>query len=373
MTPSPHGRRWSLRALAVLALLFAAVTVAACGSSDDGGSTSTTPEVAAAEPAAATTEADAAIPPFEGAEADLPSTFPEPKVKDGFRFTIGYSNPSAAVPALGAQQEAVEEEVERLGGDVVVLDAGMNIQKQATDVEQLINQGVDAIILSAMDPNSLTPLLERAAEEKIPVFINDLPFKAGLPPVKNVTASILSGNDRSAYERAKVVAEQVPGATYGLIGIGIPAPMLDYYVSQVQFWGDKMGLEFVDRVDAETDSPEAGAKAAAALLAKNPDLDVLFAAGDALAVGAVTAARQAGNTDVKIVGVGGYKQALEAVKSGDLLATWFTDSKELHRQLVWAAYDTLTGQGGKLPAQVALGNGEIITQENAESIADPIG
>lgn len=205
------------------------------------------------------------------------------------------------------------------------------------------------------------------------MFINDLPYKAGLPPVKNVTASILSGNDRSAYERAKIVAQTVPGASYGLIGIGIPAPMLDYYVSQVKVWGTKMGLKYTDRVDAETDSAEAGAKAAAALLAKNPNIDVIFAAGDALAVGAVTAAKQAGNTKVKIVGVGGYKQALQAVKDGDLLATWFTDSGELHKQLVWAAYDTLTKQGGTLPQQVTLGNGKVITKDNADSITNPIG
>jgi len=374
MTRSPHGRRWSLRALLLLAVLVASATLAACGSSDDDGATTGT-QASTAAAAASTTEAAATadIPPFEGAEADLPTSFPEPEIKDGFAFTIGYSNPSKAVPALGAQQAAVEAEVERLGGKTVVLDAGMSIQKQATDVEQLINQGVDAIILSAMDPNSLTPLLERASKEGIPVFINDLPYKAGLPPVENVAASILSGNDRSAYERAKLVAEQFPGATYGLIGIGIPAPMLDYYVSQVKYWGEKMGLKYVDRVDAETDSPEAGAKAAAALLAKDPDIDVIFAAGDGLAVGAVTAAKQAGNTDVKIVGVGGYKQALQAVKDGDLLATWFTDSGELHRQLVWAAYDTLTEQGGELPAQVTLGNGKIITKDNADTITDPIG
>ena len=367
MTRNPHRRRWSLRLLALLSALLATAALAACGSSSDDSNAT------AAGSTNAASDTKAQIPPFAGAEASLPTTFPEPKIKAGYSFTIGYSDPAKSVPALAAQQAAVQAEVKRLGGKTIVLDAGANIQKQASDVEQLLNQKVDAIILSALDPNSLTPLLARAKKQGVPVFINDLPYKAGLPPVKNVTASILSGNDRSAYERAKYVAEQVPGASYGLIGIGIPAPMLDYYVSQVKAWGSKMGLKYVDRVDAETDSPEAGAKAAAALLAKNPDLKVIFTAGDGIAVGAVTAAKQAGNTSVKIVGVGGYKQAIQAVKDGDLLATWFTDSAELHRQLVWAAYDTLTKQGGTLPQQVTLGDGKIITKANADSIKNPIG
>jgi hypothetical protein len=40
---------------------------------------------------------------------------------------------------------------------------------------------------------------------------------------------------------------------------------------------------------------------------------------------------------------------------------------------VWAAYDTLTKQGGTLPQQVTLGNGKIITKDNADSITNPIG
>lgn len=354
-------------ALAVAAL--AVPLAAACGSDDEGSSAGATGSTSVA----ADTTASSTIREYDGPEASLPTTFTEPTPREGFTFTIGVPVPSKAVPALSAQLEAVEAEAERLGGKVISTDANFSVQKQVSDFQQLLGQDVDAIILSALDPNSLTPLLAQAEKQGVPVFINDVPFKAGLPPVEGFGASILSGTDQSGYARARYIAETTPGARVGLIGVAIPAPMLDYMATQVQEWGEQFGLEFVDRVDAKSDTPEAGAEAATALLAKNKDLDYVVAISDTLALGAVTAAKTSGRDDVVIVGNSGYTAGIEAVKNGSLAATYWTDSRELHRQLVWAAYNQLTDQNLPQPEQVVLGSGLLVTQENADQVTDPIG
>ncbi len=367
MTTAFRSRR--RRRGATLAVAFVAVAAAA-GCSSEGSASEGSGSGGDAKTA---TTVEAVTVAFESEEADLPTTFPEPTVQPGFEFKIGYSNPFSAVPSLAEQERAAKEATEELGGTFVSTDANGQVQKQVSDFEQLLSQDVDAIILSALDPNSLAPLLEKAESQGVLVFVNDVPFKAGLPPVDGFAATILSGNDRSAYERAKVLAEAQPGARYGLIGVSIPAPMLDYYVDQVKFWGDQFGLEFVERVDAETDSPEAGAKAATALLSKHDDLDAVFALGDSIALGVSTSAKGANYQDLKIIGAGGYAPALAAIDRGDLFATWFTDSGELHRQLVWAAYNKLTDPDAELPAQVTLGNGFIVTAANTDEVPDPIG
>jgi ribose transport system substrate-binding protein len=289
---------------AALAVAALTIPVAACGSDDDGASAS--PGTATAAVTAPATTDTSAIPAYDGPEASLPTTFTEPTKKEGFTFTIGVPVPSKAVPALSAQLEAVEEEAKRLGGKVISTDANFSIQKQVSDFQQLLSQDVDAIILSALDPNSLTPLLKQAEKQGVPVFVNDVPYKAGLPPVEGISASSLSGSDQSGYARARYIAEQKPGAKFGLIGVAIPAPMLDYMVSQPKEWGEKFGLEYVDRIDAKGDGPEAGAEAANALLAKNPDIEVIFVATDSLALGAASAARSSGRDDVLVVGNGGW-------------------------------------------------------------------
>lgn len=352
----------------LLAILFLALVAAGCGSSDSSSDSATAAE---SEPAAETT--DVASVEYTGPEADLPTTFPEPKPKDGFTFTVGYPSPARAVPSLKAQEEAVTEEVEKLGGKVIATDAQFSVQKQVSDFEQLLSQDVDAIILSALDPNSLAPLLDKAKAQGVPVFVNDVPYKAGDPPVKGFQASILSGSDEAAFARAKELAEVKPGAKYGLIGVQIPAPMLHYQVDQIKYWGDQLGIEFVERVDAKNDTPEDGAAAATALLAKHPDLDAVFPLGDSIALGTVTAARQAGLNDLLILSNNGTAPAIEAIKNGDIYSTYFTDSRQLHRQLVWAAYNYLTGQNKNQPKQVVLGNGEVITEDNVDTVKDPIG
>lgn len=361
--------RWTKSALALLIAAVAAVALAACGSSDDDAAT------AAGRPAAASTTAAKQVADvvYDGPEADLPTTFPEPEIRAGFRFTVGFPNPSTAVPSLVAQEQGVRAEVARLGGKVIATDAQFSVQKQVSDVEQLLAQRVDAIILSALDPNALTPLLDKARAQGTLVFVNDVPYRADLPFQDGFTAEIFSGTDKSAYDRAKLLAEKQPGAKYALVGLGIPAPMLDYKVRQVRYWGDKFGLKYVDRVDARTDTPEAGAEAGTALFAKQRDLDAVFTATDSLSVGVSTAARTSGQDKVKIIGNGGYRPALEGVKNGDLFATYWSSPQELHRQLVWAAYNALTRQHADQPRQVVLSDGKVITRANADSIENPVG
>lgn len=349
---------------AALAVVPLTLALSACGSDATDSADAAT--------SAATTGATAAIAAYDGPEASLPTTFPEPTKKEGFTFTIGSPVPSAAVPALKAQADAAKAETERLGGRWIQTDANFSVQKQVTDFQQLLSQKVDAIILSALDPNSLTPLLAKAKAQGVLVFINDVPFKAGLAPVDGFTASSLSGTDQGAYGRAKYVAQTTPGAKFGLIGVGIPAPMLDYMVSQVKVWGQKFGLQYVDRVDATGDGPEPGAQAANALLAKHKDLDVIFAVTDSTALGAATAVKSSGRSEVKVIGNGGYAQGVEGVKAGDLTATWWTNSGELHKQLVWAAYNALTKQNLPQPTQIVLGDGTLVTTDNADAVT-PVG
>jgi len=361
MTIDPRRARRFLAPLLVLAL---AAGVAGCGGDDDEATTTAAASGASAEQVASRA--------YDGPEAELPTTFPEPTRKAGFSFTIGYPNPARSVPSLAEQEGAVRKEVARLGGKVIATDAGFDVQKQVSQFEQLLSQKVDAIILSALDPGSLGPLLKKAAAQEVPVFVNDVPHIAGAKPVEGFTASILSGNDRADFERAKALAEAQPGARFGIIGLAIPAPMLQYISERAKHWAQELGLRYVDRVDAKVDTVDAGAEAATALLAKHRDLDAIFAVGDTVAVGSSTAARGAGRTDVKIVGLGGNAIAVQGVKDGTLFASYLQDSRELHKQLVWAAYDTLTKQHLPLPKQVVLGTGKVITKENADSIT-PIG
>lgn len=356
---------WKARRKHGAAALAVALTLGltACGGDDD------------TEPAAATTQASTtaakADAPYSGPETKLPQGWPKPTKKAGYEFTIGFPNPGAAAPALAAEAAGVKEATEELGGTFVTTDAGFSVQKQVSDFQQLLDKKVDAIVLSALDPNSLTPLLAKAKAQGVPVFINDLPWKAGDPAYENVSGTVTSGTDQNSYLLAQAAAKADPGGKFGVIGLAIPSPFLDYIATTEKSWGQEFGLQFVDRIDSKGDAPEAGATAAGELLAKNPDITTIFAISDSLALGASTAARQAGR-DVKILGTGGYAPAVEAVKDGRLLATYGVNNTNIGRQWVYAAYNTLTKQHLPLAKQVVVPGNKLLTKDDTAGFT-PVG
>ena len=76
----------------------------------------------------------------------------------------------------------------------------------------------------------------------------------------------------------------------------------------------------VQTVAADWDREKA-LNAAGDVLRANPDLGGIYAANDTMALGAVQAAQNAGNTTVEVIGTDGDQSALDSIKSGGLTAT----------------------------------------------------
>src|SRR4051794_19155605 len=95
-------RMHATRAVAGVASALALVAFAGCGSSSDGSSSST---------GTSSTKAVADVP-FDSPEAGLPATFPEPKVKPGFHYTVGYLSPNTSIGFLAAVAKGVKDQTE---------------------------------------------------------------------------------------------------------------------------------------------------------------------------------------------------------------------------------------------------------------------
>jgi ribose transport system substrate-binding protein len=64
------------------------------------------------------------------------------------------------------------------------------------------------------------------------------------------------------------------------------------------------------------------------ILQAHADLDVIYAHDDNMAIGAVSAVRDAGRLDrVKVLGIGGSIEGLEAIRKGELYGTVFDSPK----------------------------------------------
>jgi len=138
-------RLWVL--LAVLA-----VVLAACGGDDD--STDTT---GGAEGTGADTTGGA-----EGTDAS----------GEGLLVGVSWNNYNEERWAK-ADEPAIQGALEAAGAEYTSTDAGSSADQQLADVENLISQGVDALIILAQDGTAILPAVQSAIEQGIPVIAYD--------------------------------------------------------------------------------------------------------------------------------------------------------------------------------------------------------
>jgi putative multiple sugar transport system substrate-binding protein len=88
-------------------------------------------------------------------------------------LSIGVSMPTQTSERWIADGEAVQEQLEAEGYEVELQFANDDIPTQSQQVDQMITQGVDALIIAAIDGTALSSQLQAAADADIPVISYD--------------------------------------------------------------------------------------------------------------------------------------------------------------------------------------------------------
>jgi len=87
--------------------------------------------------------------------------------------SIGVSMPTQTSERWIADGNSVKEQLEDEGYEVELQYAGDDIPTQSQQVDQMITQGVDALIIAAIDGTALSSQLQAAADADIPVISYD--------------------------------------------------------------------------------------------------------------------------------------------------------------------------------------------------------
>ena len=203
------------------------------------------------------------------------------------------------------------------GGLVLVTDAALDPAKQARDLAQLVEAGVDAVLVyPAGEPGLLRAALDDAVGRGVVLFAHDT---LGHPAVAGELVTPVAHMGALA---ADLLADLLGGkGTVAIVG-GVPAPaILDRIAGFRRRLAERYpGLELVAEIDNRLDV-EAGAEAAAAeLLASGVAPDGFFGYNDASAVGAARAARAAGFRPA-VVGNNAEPHGIRALCEGIIAAT----------------------------------------------------
>jgi ribose transport system substrate-binding protein len=239
------------------------------------------------------------------------------------QYTIGFTNPIASNDQLHTLQQAIEARAEALGDKVISLNDNLDVNKQVSDIDQLVAQKVDAIIVFPLDPKAITPAVERAEAAGIKTIgINATLGNTSAKNAKPFDAAVNQGEEEMATGTAKFVIDQLHGKGNVLgIGLGVPVPTIEYQMQVMQDEVTKGGLTWLARVDNPTDDSAGAEPVVAQALLKYPDINAIMAYNDPSALGAVAAVKAAGDQG-KIIITGANGVALDQVRDGEIALSY---------------------------------------------------
>lgn len=220
---------------------------------------------------------------------------------------------------LRAYQGQIDE-LERLGAEVIALDAGRNDQTQVSQIQTLIAQKPDAIIEQLGNLDVLNPWLERITQADIPLFTVDTstPFA-----INNTT----SNNYSIGAELALQMVQDMGGEGKVVLFNGFNSvPVCKIRLDQLKYVFQSFpGIEIIDPElrDVIPNTVQQAYSDMTDMLTKYPadsGLKAVAACWDVPMIGAAQAIEAAGRTDVKTYGVDGSPEYVEMVANADSAA-----------------------------------------------------
>lgn len=267
-------------------------------------------------------------------------------------------------------EEAVDYVNEQTGANVKVeVDATTDESDetgQQTMVENMTNQGVDALLLSPISDSNLTAAVENAQDAKIPVY--------------NVNDGVIATSDYyagpNAYQNGQLAAEWISKKLGDNGKVAIVIGMAKAFAARERTAGFKdwieennSGLEIVAEQNADWDRQKAK-DLAATWIQQNPDLKAIFCNNDDMALGVVEAVKEA-EADILVVGVDGIGEAYDSIRAGGLSATIDSFPYYTARVAAECALRVLAGQ--EMPRVVATPQALIDSENVDKDAAEIIG
>ncbi len=250
---------------------------------------------------------------------------------DQTKMKVGVTLLTMTHPFFLEMIKGLEAEAGRQNFEIQIVSAEFDVAKQQNQVSDFIVQGVDAIILCPADSRAIGTTIKQANEAGIPVFTADIASLAGEGEVQaHVGIDNLMGG-RMAGELAIDALGQ-----NGKIAI-IDHPEVESVILRTRGFNQVIdeARQAGSQIEVVTTLPAGGSqdrafRVAEDILQAHPDIDLFFGINDESALGAVAAIEKAGKSEsVKVIGLGGKKEALEAVDSGRLFADVQTNPDQI--------------------------------------------
>ena len=226
-------------------------------------------------------------------------------------------------------EAAMKAAIEADGNEYVSADAQSSAEKQLSDIDALIAQGVDVLIINAWDKDAIAPAIEKAAAEGIPVVGYDRLIE------DNRTFYLTFDNVGVGRIIAESVFAVAPKGNYAIIkgdpgdpNVGFLRQGMEEVIGGAVASGD---IKIVGEANSDGWKPENAQKNMEQILTKNANkVDAVVAQNDGMAGGVVAALDAQGLAGkVPVSGQDGDQAALNRVALGTQTVDVWKDARAL--------------------------------------------
>ena len=273
--------------------------------------------------------------------------------------------PPLTNPFFKVETETVEAKAKSLGYDVKVLIHDDNVATQSDLFDEAINGKAKAIICDNASSNATVIPIKKAREANIPTFLIDREITEKDVAISQIVADNYQGAKGIAEVFVKAMGEE--GTYVELLGRETDTnahirsaafhevidayPNMKMVAQQTAHWEQIEATEVMERI-----------------LQDHPDIKGLVCGNDTMAIGALTAIKNAGLLGkVIVIGLDGSDDAAEAIKAGNMLGTALQQAQVIANSAVEQADAYLkTGKTDKDEKQLV--DCIIITKDNVDKL-----
>jgi ribose transport system substrate-binding protein len=270
-------------------------------------------------------------------------------------------------PFFVDMQRGAQDAADRLGVQLQVQAAEreVDVDKQMQIIENLLQTGISVLCVTPSGSREIVAALVKARDAKVPIVVVDTRVDPDAAAAGRLQWETFVGSDN--YSGGRLAGQHAVTISGGSARIGILEGVPGHETGDSRVRGfrdairDTPGITVVASQTANFER-EQGFTVFQNMLQANPDMDLLFAASDLMALGAIEAIAAAGKTGrVRVIGFDALDDAKRAMAAGTMDASVAQFPYEMGKTAVESAVKILNGE--KLPAEIMV-KLEMVTKDS---------
>ena len=251
---------------------------------------------------------------------------------------IGYTCMDGTNPFFVTLEASIREVVEAHGDELISLDPQNSNEKQISQIEDLISQGIVAMFVNPVDRDGIIAGLDKLKEAGIPMFgfdteVADMSYLVSYAGSDNYNAGFVCGED--------LVAKCPEGGNI----IVLDSPTMQSVVDRTDGFLaaiEGKGFTVVSQIDCMGNQEQGNLNGTDALTA-HPDAVAIFGGNDPTALGAYAAAEAAGSKAL-IYGVDGSPDIKALIAEGKVTGTGAQSPMSIGKTIAEVYYKVEAGE-----------------------------